>query len=618
MGSMPWFGGLITNKRETPQRPSGSRLTAPLRCPIWTVGSWLGSEVRMATAGHRQVTIFGPCSATDHDVHRLAERGVTNTVLLAFAGSYTVVESIPDCTIVFTDLSHTWPIYTVTTMRGLVWGSSALALAAISGARPDPSWLAAALLAPQAPELTAGRSAFADVSVVPPASRLVMRPGVRPQVRSGWQLETTVVEVKEGAARLRRALGDAVLTRIATSCSPSADCSGGLDSTSLALLASDQLPGGERLHAVTVHPVSTTTGGDLDYARIAVRASSNLTHLLCPLENRHAPFSRMQELMPPTDEPAPTTIAIARAVAEFDMLREVGSDCHLTGDGGDTLLGGHPAYLADLVRWRQARLLAHHVIGWARLRRITVWPVLAEALRTAITSRAASLIELASELSDGGRRRQRGPAFAKWPQRSSTAVWATPLAREIAAELACSAAARAWYPRDAGIGATLTLQAIQTVGRTARADLQVARYYGVRLHNPFTDPQVIAACLSVPTWQRQTPYQYKPLLTTALIDLLPAEIAARRTKGDFTPDHYLGVRINASALYELADGHLAALDLIHPARLRQLLAQVEAGLPVISSEFEPVLAAEVWLRRVADAMQSALWEPCATSVEVAS
>lgn len=482
---IPWFGGLITDERENLRMPSGSALRAPAPCPVWTVGPWPASEIRTAAARQRRVVIFGPCSATEHELCLLAEGRVGDAVLLAFAGSYTVVQSAPDRTTVWTDVGHAWPIYTAKTRWGTVWGSSALALAALTDAHPDSSWLAATLLAPHTPELTAGRSAFAGVSVVPPASRLVLRRGAPPRVLCGWRPETAGVELAQGAVRVRRALRDAVATRIAPIHRPSADCSGGLDSTSLTLLAADQLPDGRRLHAVTVHPEGTTTGGDLDYARAALRTSCNVTHLLCPLAGRHAPFSRMQELMPPTDEPAPTTIAVARAVAEFEVLREVGSDCHLTGDGGDTVLGSHPAYLSDLARSGQIRLLMRHAIGWARLRRIPVWPVLAEALRTAATSRRLS----------------------------SPAAWATRHACEIAAETACLAARRDCAHGDLGLGVALTLQAIQTVGRTARADAQVGTHYGVRLHNPFTDPQVIAACLSVPTWQRHTPYRYKPLLT---------------------------------------------------------------------------------------------------------
>ncbi|MGH3930640.1 MAG: albusnodin/ikarugamycin family macrolactam cyclase [Pseudonocardiaceae bacterium] len=608
MGCLTWFGGLITKAGETPCAPSGSRLMAPEPFPLWTTGPWPDDEVRTAVAGHRQVAIFGPCSATGHEVRWLAERGVTDAVLLRFAGSYTVVESTPAGMTVFTDIGHAWPIYTAETRLGTVWGSNALALAALTNAQPDPSWLAAALLVPQAPELTAGRSAFTGITAVPPGSRLVLTSSAPLRVLSVWRPGSAAAEVTEGAAELRRALGDAVATRIAVSHSPSADCSDGLDSTSLTLLAADQLRAKSHLHAVTVHPVGITAGGDLDYARCAVRASPSIMHLLCPLDERHAPFSRIQELMPPTDEPAPTTITVARAVAEYELLRQVGSDCHLTGDGGDTLLGGHPTYLADLVRLHQIGLFAHHVIGWARLRRIPVWPVLGETLRTITTSFAASLMALALDLSSPAHRPQRGPGFTMQYPRSSPGAWATPRAREMAAEAASRAAVRVSDSGDAGTSLTRTLQAIQTVGRTARADLQVAERYGVRLHNPFTDPQVIAACLSVPAWQRHTPYQYKPLLTAALADLFPAEIAARRTKGDFTPDHYLGLRANASALHELADGYLASLDLVNPVRLRQLLAHAEAGLPVTSSDFEPALAAEIWLRAVTAAEPTARWD----------
>jgi asparagine synthase (glutamine-hydrolysing) len=82
-----------------------------------------------------------------------------------------------------------------------------------------------------------------------------------------------------------------------------------------------------------------------------------------------------------------------------------------------------------------------------------------------------------------------------------------------------------------------TLREIQTVGRTARADAQLAETYGLTLHNPYTDSAVIAAALSVPAWQRGDPWHYKPLLTAALADLLPPPIAHRTTKGAFDAEH---------------------------------------------------------------------------------
>lgn len=193
------------------------------------------------------------------------------------------------------------------------------------------------------------------------------------------------------------------------------------------------------------------------------------------------------------------------------------------------------------------------------------------------------------------------------------AAWSTATARELVVEAMAATAVPAW--ESVSIGARLTAEEIQTVGRTARSDAQVAEYYGVRVHNPFTDPQVIAACLAVPTWLRGSPYGYKPLLSTALADLLPPPIAVRHTKGDFTPDHYLGLRANATALRELADGRLAERGLVDPDRLRRLLDHAAAGLPVTFSDFEPVLTAEIWLHAVDTAPAAAQWQPRPLAME---
>lgn len=586
MTTVRWFGGQVGSGHDDPAVPQGCRVITADQTPLWTVGQWTPAEIRTAATSERRVTVFGACGVTEHELHRLAANGVTDSVLTAFAGSYTVVESTTNSTVVFTDPGHAQPIYTATSTDGVVWGSSALALAALTGAAPDTAWLASMLLVPQRPELLAGRSAFTGVTAIPPGSRLILARGARSQIRAAWQPEPANMDMAEGATRLRAALAAAVAVRISSSQVPSADCSGGLDSTTLALLTAAQLGNGRSVHAVTVHPAGTTRGGDMDYATMAVRTRPELQHLLCPLDSRHLPYHRMVELTPATDEPAPTTVTIARAVAEFDLLRQVGSDCHLTGDGGDTLLGGHPAHLADLVRVRRFGLLCRQAVGWARLHRTPVWPLLAEA-----------------------RRHHHRP----WPQELPS--WSTPLARQLLVQTTTTA-----VPAQAPVevGTLKTVTAIQTVGRTARSDIQVAEHYGLRVHNPFTDPQVISAAVAVPTWLRGSPYRYKPLLTTAMADLLPAPIATRRTKGDFTPDHYLGLRANADQLRDLADGHLAERGLVDSDRLRRLLDQAALGLPVTFSAFEPVLAAEIWLRAIESTPAAARWQPNTVTGRTAS
>lgn len=152
---------------------------------------------------------------------------------------------------------------------------------------------------------------------------------------------------------------------------------------------------------------------------------------------------------------------------------------------------------------------------------------------------------------------------------------------------------------------------VARVGRTARADVQLAEFHGVPLHNPFVDSRLADSSLSVPLDERPGPAEYKPIMRDALADLFPASLAARRTKGSFTADYYQGMRANLSALHGLAGGRLAELGLVNPAALRHTLTAVSAGVPVPLSAVEPAIATEVWLRAI-DAAPAVAWTAAQT------
>lgn len=218
-----WFGGRISLDRADHVVPDGCRLLTTGRTAMWTVGEWAPTEIRTAALEDQQVTVFGHCAATDPELHRLAAHGVTDRVLTAFAGSYIVVESKAHQVTVFTDPGHSWPIYTAGTAEGIVWGSSALALAALTNAQLDTECLARALLVPNRPDLLTGRSAFAGIIAVPPGSRMVLVSGGGMQVRAAWRPQPAQASLAEGAELLRSALSDAVAVRIDSSRRPSAD-----------------------------------------------------------------------------------------------------------------------------------------------------------------------------------------------------------------------------------------------------------------------------------------------------------------------------------------------------------------------------------------------------------
>ncbi|WP_461031323.1 asparagine synthase-related protein [Streptomyces mayteni] len=313
---------------------------------------------------------------------------------------------------------------------------------------------------------------------------------------------------------------------------------------------------------------------------------------------------QLDETLPPLDEPAPATVTAAFFTHHLRHLAEFGSDAHLTGDGGDTLLTPPLANLADLARRHPARA-ARQATGWATLLRTSPAHLLHDLAASRTITRPGALRRAATELTGGRRPRT---SLTGWiPAGPAPACAAKETAELVAASLTTSAAAD--HQPDPGHAATwLMLEQIREVARTAAADAQLAHAAaGVRLHNPFLDPAVVAAVLSAPAHTYASPHTYKPLLT-ALPGLLPPIIAGHTTKGDSTSDHIRGLRANLPTLLDLVDGELATLGLIEPAALEETLGRAAAGIPGHADQIEPVLAHELWLRSLTTAPPTT-WQP---------
>lgn len=603
---MLWFGGFSGSAR-APQVPVGARQIWPAIEDCWLFGDWPTHEVRTSHIGYRSVAVVGPCGVPASEVERLATHGVPDDVAWRWAGSYVVIQMTADDTTLWTDVGGAWPLYTLAADSGIYWASSSRALAALTRHRLDEQRLAGALLAPAVPVLVSGRSAFADISLVPAGHRAHLAATGRVELRRVWHPQSCAAD---HAARLRRELSAAVAVRVDPVSAPTVDLSGGYDSTTLTLLAAEHLSPGRTVIGVTVHPEGVTEGGDLTYARHAAEHQPGIEHRLMPLAAADVPYSAL-DAVPVTDEPAPSTIAYARFSAQLRWMRaEFGSDCHLTGDGGDGMLRSPPAMLADLVAHRRYRRALAETIAWARLRRIAVWPLLMDAIRTARTRPAEALHTWARSLcTDSPHRAFRDTAggLGLLPAAPPPA-WATRRTQDLAAHLATELADQ----DTSGPGNTDTAEVIAevmaVVGRTARADVQLAEWHGIALHNPFVDSRVIDTYLSIPLDARPGPAQFKPILRDAMRDLFPPALAARTTKGTFTSDYYGGVRANLPTLLVLANGHLAAAGLVDPAALRHTLTLAAAGVPDTFAIVQTVIATEVWLRAL-DTATPVAWEP---------
>ncbi|UXX91729.1 asparagine synthase-related protein [Streptomyces sp. AD2-2] len=128
---------------------------------------------------------------------------------------------------------------------------------------------------------------------------------------------------------------------------------------------------------------------------------------------------------------------------------------------------------------------------------------------------------------------------------------------------------------------------------TALADL------GVACEAPFLDDRVVEAALSVRIEDRLVSGDFKPMLRRAVRGIVPEEILARRSKGEFSAEAFQGMRRNRGDLLALCDDlRLARLGLVDPDALRTALLGPKSQSRQLVP-YENTLACESWLRSVA-------------------
>ncbi|MFE3553762.1 albusnodin/ikarugamycin family macrolactam cyclase [Streptomyces sp. NPDC059193] len=584
-------GGFSTTRPDLPH-PFGAETVIP-SSSMWRLGE---TPVRTAQRPGRRVHVIGPCGAGDEAVRALAERPLPAQTAWQWPGRYAVVEELTDGLVLHTDPASAMPLYAIVWRGTWAWSTSARHLAALAGKGIDTGRLACAVLAPALPMLAGGRSFFTDVRRLPPGSRVALPASGGPSTCSTtWRPDP--LTGPPAFLRLRNALTASVKLRVQADPALSSDLSGGLDSTTLAVLASRAAR--DPINGVTVHPQDVLNGADLQYARLAAEASQGrIRHQLLPLGDEHRPYTGLREV-PVTDEPAPSALTQARLRTQLRwMHRTLGTRTHLTGDGGDSVLFQPPAHLADLIRHHRYGRALREASGWARLRRTAVAPLLRDAARMATSTRDHAAAELAAELA-GGKERGRNRGNVGWFPALPLPPWALPSAVRLLTEAAEEYAAAPDPLPGLDASVRILVEEIREVARTAVADAELADTCGVDLHNPFLDSSVVDAVVRAPLAQRSPLYAYKPLLTRAFGDILPSALTARTTKGSFEADHYSGLRAALPELLDTGGVHVAEIGLLDRRRLREQIRQAAAGVPMPLATLEQALAADAWVHAVA-------------------
>ncbi|RDG35930.1 albusnodin/ikarugamycin family macrolactam cyclase [Streptomyces corynorhini] len=585
------FGGFSTTRNILPLPEGAERFGAG--SSAWRLGS-VPAHFLPDQRGHRRILILGWCGVTGSELRRLANAPLPTDITWRWPGVYTVVEETRDSVICHTDPASALPLYVTAWSSGWAWSTSARMLAGLTSASVDSQRLACLVLAPSVPTLVGSHTCYTGVEQLTPGCRIELPPdGGSLRCTAPWRPDPVAGTPHH---RLRSALTTAVALRVKADPYLSCDLSGGLDSTTITVLAAAALPDQHKLNAVTIHPEGDENGADLHYAKLASEAHKDrITHHLLPLATEHLPYTGITSV-PATDEPAPSTLTLARLTAQLRWMHQhLGSRTHLTGDGGDSVLFQPPVHLADLIRHRRWSRTMSEALGWARLRHCSIAPLLLDAAMTARTSRRDALAGLARSLAAPALARDARQNRVGWFHTLPTPPWAQPAALRLLAD----AAGEAVDTEDPLLGLDTSVRTlvdeIREVARTAAADAQLAATCGIDLHNPFLDVRVMDTVLRTSLDQRSRVHAYKPLLARAMRHLLPGKVAARTTKGSFNTDHYAGLRTNLADVSALADGHLAGLGLIDPNRLRGHLRQAAAGIPMPLATIEQALSAEAWL-----------------------
>lgn len=553
--------------------------------------------IRIVGSRESMIVLNGHCFATNQQATQAYDTMLrTNEIDVAnrWPGCYSFILITRSDVTLLTDPIGQFPLFVADKADDVWFGTQSADIAKHAGSLTDRISLTAALACSETNELTSGRSMYHDVRRIPAGRVLSIGPhGVREREHSTLH-PVPGSTLADSADRLRLSLSAAVRVRAMSSDRVTSDLSGGLDSSSVALLASEHVDG--ELPVLTYSNPRAPVTDDLEHAHHHVQLASGLRQHLVSAELEHLPF---QVLGPVGDLPHGSLVATGALRARLRRAAELGSRIHLVGEGGDVVLGSPPAYLADLARRGEVARLWRHCTAWARLRGRSPLALFRRAVLLGGTTRRQALTALAAAVETGhpvSTESWEQDRIAYWPRPHSN--WLTPTARRSLAAHITDTADRLSAEDELDAGDAVTMEWVRQQALTLSTIRAVGAEFGIEVHAPFMDTEVVKACLSLPACRRADPTMPKPLLRTALAGIVPPAILARTTKGDYTRDAYLGVRRAAPTLRRLLSESVAAdHGILEPGPVLEVLERAVQGLPTPWGALHQVFAVEAWLRQ---------------------
>ncbi|NUT49482.1 MAG: hypothetical protein HOV94_19555 [Saccharothrix sp.] len=586
--------------------PSGVEEVWPDRPGLWRTGGWHVGEFRTVRYRDAALLVLGHCFAEEERLvadFRGAVEQRRFDLLGRWPGSYSTVALHDLGVTVAVDLAGLFPFYCFSAPGRLVVGSTLSLTTAAAGLRREPDFLAVAarVFCPDVPALVGDRSVVEGVRQLGGGLLLTTAADARPRVRVGEALlPDPGVTAEEAAVELRSALTAAVAARVADGRPVTADFSGGADSTSVAFLAEPHL---SRPLPVFNYHNPLAPAHDLEYAERYARLNPRLRLEIVLGRADTLPYGGLGDVVA-GDLPDQAAVADARTELRLGRIAAAGGRLHLSGEGADALLVPAPSYLADLARRGAVRGLAGQILTASRDRYVSPAVVLRRSIRTAGTSMPRALRGLAAQLEHPAPRPVRWlDAISWWAGPGDASLWLTARTRQVLSEAAYDLSRRPGLrSRGVGIADAAALHDLRAAGAVHRRLVERARGHGIWPQAPFLDNDVVRACTRVDAALKVPDGRPKPLLREAMEGLVPAPVFARRTKGNYIGEDYLGVRVAMRSLTAfLSTSCVADLGLVEPGAVIRSVEQAGAGAPAPLPALNRLLGVEVWLRGLAGA-----------------
>jgi asparagine synthase (glutamine-hydrolysing) len=554
----------------------------------WLLGRWAEEQAAVAHCGDTAIAVIGEHLLSGADLSEVAARVSTladlDAPIRSWAGNFQLIASVAGRVRVQGPISGFRRVFHARVDGLTVACDRADLLAGLAGAGLDEARLAVALLEPGAPHPIGGEPMWRGLAAVPTRCYLAIDGDGRHRYVPWWTAPEPTVPMAEGAPAFRDALSAAVEVRTRGRELVTTDL-GGFDTTSLCCLAAR---GPAHLAAYTWAPLDPAAD-DAYWARKTV-AALGIEHHVVPSERTPFAFLGAGERDDVAlDEPCAITLD-RRWLVIADRAAARGSQTHLTGFGGDQVLGGSPAHLHTMLR-REPRTALRNLRGYAALNR---WPY-RTVLRQLLDDRSyrSWLLRFGAELT-ADPVSSLGPGFY-WAKPMRLPPWATPEAGAAVRDLIKRAAPTA-EPLGHGHGQHQEIADLGGLARMTRNLRELAGQRGVNLAAPYFDDRVIEAGLAVRPRERVTPWRFKPLAVAAMCGVIPDETLARQTKAIGSHEAEVGFRENRADILALCEeSRLSRLGLIDGAAL---LEACRRPLPT-ALEFHalyPTLACEIWLR----------------------